>query len=99
MYLKETPLFLVTSTVYRTWSNGWSIFLSLIKSRCYFKRVLFINLLIFGGALVLFSHITNLPIALFFAMLAGFGMMSQNTICNTIVPVSYTHLTLPTKRI
>jgi MFS family permease len=64
---------------------GGAFFLASLKAGVNFKRVLFTNLLIFGGALVLFSHITNLPIALFFAMLAGFGMMSQNTIGNTIV--------------
>ena len=64
---------------------GGAFFLASLKAGVNFKRVLFINLLIFGGALVLFSHITNLPIALFFAVLAGFGMMSQNTIANTIV--------------
>ena len=31
---------------------------------------------------------TNLPVALFFAMLAGFGMMSQTTISNTIIQTS-----------
>jgi MFS family permease len=64
---------------------GGAFFLASLKAGVNFKRVLFTNLLIFGGALVLFSHITNLPIALFFAVLAGFGMMSQNTIGNTIV--------------
>ena len=34
---------------------------------------------------MLFSHMTNLFIALSFAMLAGFAMMSQMTICNTII--------------
>jgi MFS family permease len=64
---------------------GGAFFLASLKAGVNFKKVLFTNLLIFGGALVLFSHITNLPIALFFAVLAGFGMMSQNTIGNTIV--------------
>jgi MFS family permease len=64
---------------------GGAFFLASFKAGVNFKMVLFTNLLIFGGALVLFSHITNLPIALFFAVLAGFGMMSQNTIGNTIV--------------
>lgn len=64
---------------------GGAFFLASLKAGVNFKRVLFTNLLIFGGALVLFSHITNLQIALFFAVLAGFGMMSQNTIGNTIV--------------
>lgn len=51
---------------------GGAFFLASLKAGVNFKRVLF-------------SRITNLPIALFFAVLAGFGMMSQNTIGNTIV--------------
>jgi MFS family permease len=62
-----------------------AIFLASIKSGVNLKKILFINLLIFGGALLLFSHMTNFPIALFFVMLAGFGMMSQSTISNTII--------------
>lgn len=62
-----------------------AIFLASIKTGVNLKKILFINLLIFGGALLLFSHMTNFPIALFFVMLAGFGMMSQSTISNTII--------------
>jgi MFS family permease len=62
-----------------------AIFLASLKSGTNLKKILFINLLIFGAALILFSHTTSLPLALFFAMLAGFGMMSQSTISNTII--------------
>ena len=64
---------------------GGAIFLASLKAGSDLKKILFVNLLIFGGALMLFSHVTSLPIALLFAMLAGFGMMSQTTICNTII--------------
>jgi MFS family permease len=64
---------------------GGAFFLASLKAGVDLKRILFINLLIFGGALILFSHITVLPIALVFAILAGFGMMSQSTLCNTII--------------
>jgi MFS family permease len=64
---------------------GGAFFLASLKSGVDLRNILFINLLIFGGALMLFSHMTNLPIALIFAILAGFGMMSQATITNTIV--------------
>ncbi len=67
---------------------GGAIFLASLKSGTDLKRILFINILIFGAALILFSHMTNLPVALFFAMLAGFGMMSQTTISNTIIQTS-----------
>jgi MFS family permease len=64
---------------------GGAFFLASLKAGFDLKRILFINLLIFGGALILFSHITVLPVALVFAILAGFGMMSQSTLCNTII--------------
>jgi MFS family permease len=67
---------------------GGAFFLASLKAGVDFKKILFINLLIFGGALVMFSHMTNLPIALFFVVLAGFGMMSQTTISNTIIQTS-----------
>jgi MFS family permease len=64
---------------------GGALFLASLKAGVNLKKVLFINLLIFGGGLILFSHTSNLPLALFFAVPAGFGMMSQTTISNTIV--------------
>ena len=64
---------------------GGAIFLASLKAGVELKKILFINLLIFGTGLILFSHITNLPIALFFAMLTGFGMMSLTTVGNTII--------------
>ena len=67
---------------------GGAFFLASLKSGTDLKKILFINILIFGGALVLFSHMTNLPVALFFATIAGFGMMSQTTISNTIIQTS-----------
>jgi MFS family permease len=62
-----------------------AFFLASLKAGTDLKKILFLNLLILGGALVLFSHLTNLPIALFFVVLAGFGMMSQTTIGNTMI--------------
>jgi MFS family permease len=62
-----------------------AIFLASLKTGTNLVKILFINLLIFGAALALFSHITNFPVALFFAMIAGFAMMSQTTISNTII--------------
>ena len=70
---------------------GGAFFLASLKAGAELKRILFINLLIFGTGLVLFSHITNLPVAMFFAMIAGFGMMSQTTICNTIIQTNVSH--------
>ena len=64
---------------------GGAFFLASLKPGADFKKILFINLLIFGLGLILFSHMTNLSIALLFAVTAGFGMMSQTTISNTII--------------
>jgi MFS family permease len=64
-----------------------AIFLASLKTGANLKNILVINLLILGVALALFSHITNFPIALFFAMMAGFAMMAQTTISNTIIQI------------
>ena len=41
--------------------------------------------LIFGAGLILFSHEKNYPLALVFVTIAGFGMMSQITVSNTLI--------------
>jgi MFS family permease len=64
---------------------GGTFFLASLKAGVNLKKILFINLLIFGAALTLFSHMTHLPVALLFAVMAGFGMMSQTTVTNTII--------------
>jgi MFS family permease len=69
---------------------GGAFFLASLKAGTDLKKILFINLLIFGVALILFSHISVLPVALIFAVLAGFGMMSQSTVSNTIIQTKVT---------
>jgi MFS family permease len=64
---------------------GGTFFLASLKSGANLKKVLFINTIVFGLGLILFSHITSLPLALFVAVLVGFGMMSQTTVSNTII--------------
>jgi MFS family permease len=64
---------------------GGAFFLASLKPGVRLKKLLFISLVIFGGGLVLFSHMNSLPIALCFAMVTGFGMMSQTTLSNTII--------------
>ena len=64
---------------------GGTFFLASLKPHVDLKKILFINTLIFGTGLILFSHTTYFPLALFFAIITGFGMMSQTTICNTII--------------
>ncbi len=65
-----------------------AIFLASLKSGARLKRVLFINTVIFGLGLGLFSQAFYLPLALVAIVLCGFGIMSQTTICFTIIQVS-----------
>jgi MFS family permease len=62
-----------------------AIFLASLKPGSNLKKILAINTLVFGAGLALFSHEGNYPIALVFATVAGFGMMSQITISNTLI--------------
>lgn len=62
-----------------------AFFLASLKGGYALQRVLLINLLIFGIGLMLFSHMTSLPVALLFATVTGFGMMAQTTVSNTII--------------
>lgn len=62
-----------------------AIFLASLKPGTNLKKVLFINTLLFAVGLILFSHMKNFPWALMFIAVAGFGMMSQTTISNTLI--------------
>jgi MFS family permease len=62
-----------------------AIFLASLKPTRNLKKILAINTLVFGAGLVLFSHTTFYLLALFFAAVTGFGMMSQITISNTLI--------------
>ena len=62
-----------------------AIFLASQKPGSNLRKILAINTLVFGVGLILFSHMHIYLLALVFAMLAGFGMMSQITITNTLV--------------
>ena len=62
-----------------------AMFLASIKPGRDLKKILGINTLIFGAGLALFSHETYYPLALFFSVMGGFGMMSQITISNTLI--------------
>ncbi|MBL4677256.1 MAG: MFS transporter [Mucilaginibacter sp.] len=62
-----------------------AIFLASLKAGSNLKKILSINTLIFGIGLVLFSHEGTYWLALVFATIAGFGMMSQITISNTLI--------------
>lgn len=62
-----------------------AIFLASQKTGANLKKILCINTLVFGAGLILFSHETFYPLALLFVTIAGFGMMSQITISNTLI--------------
>jgi MFS family permease len=62
-----------------------AIFLASLKPGSNLKKILAINTLVFGAGLILFSHEGNYPLALVFATVAGFGMMSQITVSNTLI--------------
>jgi MFS family permease len=62
-----------------------AIFLASLKPGTDLRKVLFINTIVFGAGLVLFSHEHMYALALLFVMIAGFGMMSQITVSNTLL--------------
>lgn len=62
-----------------------AIYLASLKSSTNLKKVLFINTLILGVSLIVFSHLNIFPIAMAVAIICGFGTMSLIPICNTIL--------------
>lgn len=65
-----------------------TLFLASLKKGTDLKIILLVNLLLMGIGLMLFSHTGYFPLAMMFATLAGFGGMTQTTICLTIVQVN-----------
>ena len=62
-----------------------AIFLASQKAGANLRKILFINTLVFGAGLILFSHEHSYWLALAFVTIAGFGMMSQITVSNTLI--------------
>jgi len=62
-------------------------FLASLKPGANFKKILLVNTIILGTGLILFAYMSNFAFAMIFAVLCGFGTMSQTSICNTIVQV------------
>jgi MFS family permease len=65
-----------------------TFFLASLKPATNLKIVLLINTIIMGIGLMFFSHVSYFPLAMLFAILSGFGAMSQGTICITIIQVN-----------
>jgi len=62
-----------------------AIFLASLKGGTDLRRILFINTMVLGAGLIFFSHENIYPLALVFAAITGFGMMSQITVSNTLI--------------
>lgn len=65
-----------------------AFFLASLKEGTDLKMVLLGNTIILGIGLMLFSYTSYFPLAMLFAVLSGFGTMSQSTICNTIIQLN-----------
>lgn len=65
-----------------------AIFLASLKPGKNLRKILAINTFVFGAGLVLFSHTTYYPLALLFAAIGAFGMMSQITVSNTLIQLN-----------
>jgi MFS family permease len=65
-----------------------TFFLASLKHGADLKLVLLINTILLGVGLIGFSHLKYFPLAMVFAVLSGFGAMSQGTICITIIQVN-----------
>ncbi|WP_343747612.1 MFS transporter [Fluviicola sp.] len=64
-----------------------TLFLASLKPGTDLKYILLINTFVLGFGLICFSHITYFPVAMIFAIMAGFGGMTQTTICITLIQV------------
>lgn len=62
-----------------------AIFLASLKPGSNLHKILAINTLVFGVGLILFSHAPVYALALLFAAISAFGMMSQVTVTNTLI--------------
>jgi MFS family permease len=62
-----------------------TFFLASLKPGADLKLVLLINTILLGIGLLAFSHVRYFPLAMVFAVLSGFGAMSQGTISITII--------------
>jgi len=64
-----------------------TLFLASLKKGTNLKRLLVGSGIITGLGLMLFSHMNYFPLAMVFAVITGFGVMTQNTLCITIIQV------------
>jgi MFS family permease len=69
---------------------GGGLFLASVGNATNSKKILWVNSILFGAGLILFSHITWFPLGMIFAVVSGFGMMAETTITNTIIQTTVT---------
>jgi MFS family permease len=62
-----------------------TLFLASRKPDAHLKRLLFLSTVLMGVGLIGFALIKNFPVAMLFAVLTGFGGMTQFTVCNIVV--------------
>jgi MFS family permease len=62
-----------------------TVFLASRKPGAHLRKILFISTIIMSVGLIGFSQVKNFPLAMFFAVLTGFGSIAQFTVCNIIV--------------
>lgn len=62
-----------------------ALFLASLKAGTNLKKVLFRSTLLFAVGLLAFAYMKSFPIALIFITVAGFGMMAQTTLSNTLI--------------
>jgi MFS family permease len=67
-----------------------ALFLASLTAGSDLKKILSRCTIIFGAGLLAFAFVDFLPAALLFIAVAGFGMMSQTTITNTIIQTTVT---------
>ena len=68
-----------------------ALFLAALRPGTNIKKVLFRCTLLFAVGLMAFSYMRSFPIALIFITLAGFGMMAQTTLSNTLIQTTVAH--------
>jgi MFS family permease len=62
-----------------------TVFLASRKPDAQLRRILFVSTILMGLGLIGFALIRNFPVAMLFAVLAGFGGITQYTVCNIMV--------------
>lgn len=62
-----------------------ALFLASMRPGTNLKKVLFRSTILFAIGLLAFSYMTFFPVASVFITLAGFGMMAQTTLSNTLI--------------